>query len=99
MYGVFRTVRRVIHFFDALEAAASEMTQAVRAVNHHLTENGGRTERPLTEEQAKNATLMDLLLDMRALLHNLTLGQGKHDKAADARVDRIIDGVRQVVKA
>lgn len=93
-YGAFRTIRRVVHFFDAIEHAASDLTQAIRAVNHHLTENGGRLEKPLTNEEAKSATLMDLLLDIRASLHNLTTGQGKHDKAAEARVDRIIEGVK-----
>jgi hypothetical protein len=92
-YGAFRTIRRVVHFFDALEEAATEMTQAVHAVNHHLSPNGGRLERPLSEESARGATVMDLLLDMRALLHNLRTDERKHDAGAEARVERIIKGV------
>ena len=98
VYGVFRTVRRIVHFFDALETAAAEMTQAVNAVNHHLTENGGRVARPLTEEQAKKATVMDLLFDIRVYLHSLAQGQKDHERAADKRAEQIIQGVREATQ-
>lgn len=99
-YGVFRIVRRVVHFFDALEDAAYNHNVAIALIIKEFSVNGGRIEAPIVDDlTARKATSKDLLLDMRALLHKLSAGQARHDKGADERVDRIIAGVKSVLKS
>lgn len=98
-YGMFRVIRRVVHFFDALENAADNHNLAIQLIIKEFSANGGMLFEPIVDDAtARKATSKDLLLDMRSLLNRLSTGQAKHDRAAEARVDRIIEGVKQAIK-
>lgn len=68
-YGAFRTIRRVVHFFDALESAATDLT-----------------------------TLPTLVVDIKNSLHEINAIQARHEKNAERRVEKIVDGVREAMR-
>ena len=95
-YGAWRMVRRVVHLFDSIEVAAARTTQAVDLIIHEFATNGGRNTLHLeTDEQAQRATLKDLLLDLRSLLHQGNRVLSRHDDLVASRVQAIINAVKE----
>lgn len=95
IYGIFRTLRRIVHFFDAVEVAAANHNLAMALIIHEFSSDADRVEEPITDlPSAKKATIKGLQLDMRASLHAIRCGQQHHDAEANARADRIIAAVK-----
>ena len=95
LYGGYRAIRRIVHFFDAFEVLVSNTGIAVDLVIHEFKANGGRLERPITsEEAAQRATIKDLMLDTRALLTR----QGAQVKALSERTDKQSEALLEAIQ-
>lgn len=88
-YAMWRTLRKIVHTFDAVEKAASRTTIAVEVILHQFSQNGGRLEQPLAEESVGRASVMDLLLDMRAYLRRSVASAIEHDRNAAERTEEL----------
>ena len=70
-WGMWRTARRFVHFFDSMERFADRVDVAVGLIITEFRPNGGRLEQPLHGEFVNQATIKDLLLDVRSSLRHL----------------------------
>ena len=96
-FGFWRMVRRIVHTFDAVERAALRTTLAVEVILHQFAHNGGRIEPPLSDEQAKvTATVMDLLLDIRAGVVRTRVLTEAHERDAVTRTQSVIKALRAI---
>ena len=100
LYGGYRTVRRVVHFFDAFETMVANTSVAVDLVIHEFAANGGRVEHPIVSEtDAMKATIKDLMLDTRTLLHGIANNQHSHATDAEARTARLMNEIARIERA
>lgn len=95
LFTAWRTARRVVHVFDAMEKAATHVAQAAEIILHQFSENGGRIEQPLREEHVGKATIVDLLLDIRSALHRAGVAAREAESKAANRSDAFLEALKK----